>query len=39
MGNELVNQTIGDKIFKMRQVLGLTQEGLGGLAPISTEHH
>ena len=37
MGDELVNQTIGDKIFKMRKTLGLTQEELGRMLGVSSQ--
>lgn len=35
MGDELVNQAIGDKIFKMRKMLGFTQEELGQILNVS----
>src|SRR5579884_1358101 len=37
MGDELVNQTIGDKILKLRKTLGLTQEELGRMLNVSSQ--
>jgi transcriptional regulator with XRE-family HTH domain len=37
MGDELVNQTIGDKIFKLRRTLGFTQEQLGKMLGVSSQ--
>lgn len=35
--DEQVNQTIGRKIFKLRKMLGFTQEGLGKMLGVSSQ--